>query len=198
MSLKPPRLAVLVSGRGGNLQAIMQACAAGKLKAMVVLVISDQLEAYALERASKVGIPTRIVERKKFSSRNHFDQEISKFIAEFHVDWIILAGFMKVLGPTFVRAHQGKILNIHPSLLPKFPGMNAIDNAYAAGETTMGVTVHFVDEGVDTGPIVLQEEFYRQPTWTLSETQDIVHEIEHRVYPLAIAAVISGDITFSK
>jgi len=149
-------LGVLVSGRGSNLQAILDAIAAGSLDARVRLVISNKPGAQALERAEKAGVPTRTIPHKDFASREAFDAALVEALREAGAQWIVLAGFMRLLTPTFLGAFAGRILNIHPSLLPAFPGAHAHRDAIDYGVKVTGCTVHIVDEGVDTGPIVAQ------------------------------------------
>lgn len=158
MSGKAPSLdlGVLVSGRGSNLQAILDAIAAGSLDAGVRLVISNKPGAQALERADRAGVPTRTIPHKDFPSREAFDAALVEALREAGAQWIVLAGFMRVLTPTFLGAFAGRILNIHPSLLPAFPGAHAHRDAIDYGVKVTGCTVHLVDEGVDTGPIVAQ------------------------------------------
>ncbi len=158
MSGKTPSLdlGVLVSGRGSNLQAILDAIAGGSLDACVRLVISNKPGAQALERAERAGVPTRTLPHKDFPSREAFDAALVEALREAGAQWIVLAGFMRLLTPTFLGAFAGRILNIHPSLLPAFPGAHAHQDAIDYGVKVTGCTVHIVDEGVDTGPIVAQ------------------------------------------
>jgi phosphoribosylglycinamide formyltransferase-1 len=149
-------LGVLVSGRGSNLQAILDAIADGALDARVRLVISNKPGAQALERAEKAGVTTRTIPHRGFESREAFDAALVEALREAGVQWVVLAGFMRLLTPTFLGAFGGRILNIHPSLLPAFPGAHAHRDAIDYGVKVTGCTVHLVDEGVDTGPIVAQ------------------------------------------
>lgn len=149
-------LGVLVSGRGSNLQAILDAIAGGSLDANVRLVVSNKPGALALERAEKAGVPTRTIPHRDFPSREAFDAALVDALHEAGAKWIVLAGFMRLLTPTFLGAFGGRILNIHPSLLPAFPGAHAHREAIDYGVKVTGCTVHVVDEGVDTGPIVAQ------------------------------------------
>lgn len=151
------RLVVLVSGRGSNLQAIIDANSSGALQSFVAGVISNKEDAFALERAANANIPTLVVTSKGKKSDVFFSELIAA-ADSFKPDFIVLAGFMKILPASFVRHYQDRIINIHPSLLPKFPGLNAQKQALDAKAQTTGCTVHFVDEGCDTGPIILQKE----------------------------------------
>lgn len=178
------RLGVLVSGQGTNLQAILEAIERGKLSAEVRIVISNVETAAALPRASQRKIPTAVVPHKRYATREAFEEELIRHLAD--VDLVVLAGFMRVLSPSFVRHYAGRILNIHPALLPAFPGTDAIGQAWRAGVKTTGVTVHLVDEGVDTGPVVLQREVPIKPGETLEGLTEKIHSVEHQLYPEAI------------
>ncbi len=149
-------LGVLVSGRGSNLQAILDAIGGGSLDAKVRLVVSNKPGAQALERAAKANVPTRTIPHGDFASREAFDAALVEALQQAGARWIVLAGFMRLLTPTFLGAFKGRILNIHPSLLPAFPGAHAHRDAIDYGVKVTGCTVHIVDEGVDTGPIVAQ------------------------------------------
>jgi phosphoribosylglycinamide formyltransferase-1 len=180
------RLAVLASGSGSNLQAILDAAAAREIPAEVRVVLSDREDAYALERARSAGVEALHLSPRAFATRETFDAAVLELLRARKIDWVILAGFMRILSPLFVRAYAGRILNIHPALLPKYPGTHAIERALAAGERETGVTVHFVDEGVDTGPLLMQERLEIRPGESLDELTERVHALEHLVYPEAI------------
>jgi len=150
------RIVVLVSGRGSNLQAILDAIEDGRLDAEVAAVISDVPSAYALERAEMAGVPTYCIERREYASRGDFDAALADCARRARPDLVILAGFMRVLGPGFLDRFPGKVINIHPSLLPSFRGLEAQRQALEAGVRYAGCTVHFVDLGVDSGPIIDQ------------------------------------------
>ena len=164
----------------------------GKIKAEAALVVSDNPEAYALRRAEKYNVECVVVDRKKFPSRETFGSEIERHLARKKIDYILLSGFMRVLSPVFVKAHPKRILNIHPALLPKFPGAHAIRDAWEAKAKVTGVTVHFVDEGVDTGPIILQREVRVEPGETLESLEKKIHAVEYDLYPEALNLVLSG------
>ena len=148
------KLAVLCSGRGTDLQSIIDAIQSGELNAEISIVITDKPKVMALERAAKAGIKNICVDRKKFDNRADFEEELLKNLEG--VDLVVLAGFMRILSPDFVRHYEGRLMNIHPSLLPAFPGAHAHRDALAYGVKVSGCTVHFVDEGTDSGPIILQ------------------------------------------
>lgn len=180
------RLGVLVSGSGTNLQSILDACTEGKIDATVAVVISNVPQAYALKRAQAKDVPTRVVAHTDFPDREGFDRELVRILTEFQVDLICLAGFMRILTPTFLRAFPGRILNIHPALLPAFPGLNVRQAAIDHGVRFSGCTVHFVDEGVDTGPIVIQAVVPVYPDDTEEILRDRILVQEHKIYPRAI------------
>ncbi len=188
-----PKLAVLASGEGSNLQAILDEIACGKILAQIVLVISDKRKSRALERARRSGIRDLHISKRDFPDREQFDAKIVSHLKAAEVDWVVLAGFMRILSPVFVQAYPGRILNIHPALLPKYPGIHSIERAYQNRDPETGVTVHFVDEGVDTGPIILQEALPIHPGESLEELTERVHAIEHRLYPEAIRNVLAGE-----
>jgi len=186
------RIAALVSGRGTNLQAIVDGCRQGLIDGEVVLTITNRAQAGAVDRCRREGIPCLYVDNRRFSSRESFDAEVASTLRQARVDLVILAGFMRLLTPVLIRAFDGRIMNIHPSLLPSFPGLHPQQQAVDHGVRFTGCTVHFVDEGVDSGPIILQavvpvldddnEESLRQR---------ILHQ-EHIVYPQAIQLFAQG------
>jgi phosphoribosylglycinamide formyltransferase-1 len=185
-------VAVLCSGRGSNLQAILDACAAPGFPARVALVLSDRERAPALDRAQRAGVAARFVNPKDFGDRAAFEAALVAELERHGVELVCLAGFMRVLGPEFIRRFQGRIMNVHPSLLPAFPGLAAQRQALAYGVRVAGATVHFVDEGVDTGPIILQASVPVHPDDTEEAlSARILHE-EHRLYPQAIRLFAEG------
>lgn len=180
------RLAVLASGRGSNLQSILNAIRAGKLNASVEAVLSDKQEAFALKRAKEEGIPTYCVNPKVYYDKSDFEQALLEIIKSYQVDYIILAGFMRVLTSYFIQNAGVPILNIHPSLLPAFQGLNAQKQALDYGVRYSGCTVHFIDEGVDSGPIILQSVVPVLPDDTEETLSKRILEKEHEIYPRAI------------
>lgn len=182
------RFAVFASGNGSNLQAIIDAFKKKKIRAYPCLVVSDNKNAYALTRALKAGIITVVVDRKKFNSRVAMDKAIIAELKSFGVDFVVLAGYMRILSPYFVKKFRNKILNIHPALLPFFKGAHAIKDAFEAGVKKTGVTVHFVDEKVDHGPIIAQKALMIRKTDTLATLEARIHKIEHTLYPKIIDA----------
>ena len=191
--MKPRRLAILLSGRGSNFEAIAQAVEDGTIaNAAIVGVISDVPEAPGLERARARGLPAYGVDRRRFASRAEHEAEIVRILEESSPDLICLAGYMRLLSPEFVGRFRGRIVNIHPALLPKFPGLHAQRRALEAGETVSGCTVHFVDEGTDTGPIILQRTVPVLPGDTEETLSGRILEQEHKLYPEAISKVLEG------
>ena len=187
-------IAVFVSGNGTNLQAIIDAVSRGGIKTEIALVISDNKNAYALERAKKARIETFVLSHKEFSSRESYDREIIKELEKKKVDLVVLAGFMRLLSPYFVKKYKNRILNIHPSLLPLFKGTHGIKDAFESGTKKTGVTVHFVDEKLDHGPIILQETVNVDADDTLDTLEEKIHKIEHKLYPEAIRLFVEGKL----
>jgi phosphoribosylglycinamide formyltransferase-1 len=189
-------ISVLASGNGTNLQAILDAIESGRIRgARLVLVISDNKEAFALERAKKHGIPAIHIDPKNYASREDFDREAVARLREAGTDLVVLAGFMRVVTPYFVRSFPRRIMNIHPALLPCFPGAHAVEDALEYGVKVAGCTVHFVDEGVDTGPIILQEALPVREDDTPETLRERIHVLEHRLYPRAISLWLQNKIT---
>jgi phosphoribosylglycinamide formyltransferase 1 len=188
----PLRVGVLASGRGSNLQAILDACARPDFPARVVVVISDRERAAALERARGAGIEALFVNPKDFGDRDAYDASVTGILQERGVGLVCLAGFMRILSPVFVRAWRGRALNIHPSLLPAFAGLHPQRQALDHGARVSGATVHFVDEGVDTGPIVLQSAVPVQPDDTEDTLAARILTEEHRLYPEAVRLFALG------
>ena len=183
---EPLRIGVLASGRGSNLQAIIDAIEAGKLDSRLAVVVSDRGDARALERAKKHGTEAVFLDPKGYPDREAFDQAVLAVLAEHRVELVCLAGYMRILTPGFVRALPGQIMNIHPALLPAFPGLHAQRQALEHGVKISGATVHFVDEGVDTGPIICQVAVPVREDDTEETLAARILEQEHRLYPRAI------------
>lgn len=186
------RLAFLVSGSGTNMAHLVRKIQAGNIKAEAVIVISNRPEARALERARDLGVPTAVVSHKDHETREAFDDALAQCLDLHKIDLIVLAGFMRVLTEGFVKKYWGRIVNIHPALLPAFPGAHAIKDAWDAKVRETGVTVHFVDCGVDTGKIILQRKVPVLPQDTLEMLETRIHSVEYEVYPEALNLVLSG------
>lgn len=186
------KIIVLVSGHGSNLQAIIDACQRGEIRATVVAVISNKMDAYGLTRANQANINTHLIGQKKPVNRDHAELELRQVIDSYGPDLIVLAGYMSVLSTRFVHAYSGKILNIHPSLLPKYPGLDTYRRVLAARDKVHGATVHFVTADIDQGPRVLQAVIPILSTDSEIDLMNKTHQMEHTIYPLAIAWYVSG------
>jgi phosphoribosylglycinamide formyltransferase-1 len=189
------RLGVLISGRGSNLQAIIDATRDGRLDAEIALVVSNRADAYGLERARLAGIETLVRDHKVYPSREAYETVLVDDLRARGVELVCLAGFMRLLGATFVDAFPNRILNIHPALLPAFPGLHAQRQAIEHGVTVSGATVHFVDTTLDAGPIVLQAAVPVLDTDTEDMLGARILEQEHRIYPEAIQRILDGGWT---
>jgi phosphoribosylglycinamide formyltransferase-1 len=187
------RLAVLASGSGTNLQAILDRLH-GREGIEVVGVGSDKPSAGALSRARSAGIATAVFPRDDFADRARRDAAIGDWVEELSADLVVLAGYMQLLSPGFVARFRGRVVNVHPALLPSFPGLDAIGQALAAGVEVTGVTVHFVDEGVDTGPVIAQREVPIPADRDRPRLEAAVHSVEHELYPEAIRMIASGRV----
>ena len=186
------KLAVLISGRGSNLQALIDACAVADFPAAIALVVSNNRDAQGLARARSAGIPTLTVERRDHADRDAFDAALSETISGHGVNLICLAGFMSILGARFVERWRGRLINIHPSLLPAFPGLDTHARALEAGVGEAGCTVHFVTSKVDAGPIIIQESVAVEPHDTPERLEARVLAAEHRIYPRAVRLIAEG------
>ncbi|WP_027339637.1 phosphoribosylglycinamide formyltransferase [Halonatronum saccharophilum] len=180
------KIGVLASGRGSNLQSIIDSIESGELEAKVELVISDKEGAKALERANNQGIASKYINPKIYDSKEKFEQAMIDALEEYEVDLIVMAGFMRILTPYFVRHYKNRVMNIHPSLLPSFPGLHAQKQALDYGVKVAGCTVHFADEGMDTGPIIIQAAVPVQEGDTEETLAKRILKEEHRIYPQAV------------
>ncbi len=187
-----PILGVLISGRGSNLKAIIDAIADGRLDASLALVISNRADAPGLDHARRAGIETLVLSHKAFATREDFDRAMAKELNARGVELVCLAGFMRMLSPVFVEAFPERILNIHPSLLPKYPGLHPQQQALDDHATVSGATVHFVNKELDAGPVVLQREVPVLPGDTADTLAARILEVEHRLYPEAVGVVLRG------
>jgi len=185
-------IAVLVSGRGSNLQAIIDSIENGYLKARICVVISDIADAYALERAKKHGIKAVHIDPKRFGSRDSYEEEVLGVLKDHNTELVLLAGYMKILGKTLLTAFKNRILNIHPALLPAFPGLHAQEQAFGYGVKVAGCTVHFVDEELDGGPIILQKCVEVKENDTAQTLAERILEQEHKIYPEAVKLFVEN------
>lgn len=188
------RTAILASGRGSNLQALIEACKTGNLPITIVGVGSDQLGVGALQRAKEAGIPTRVFQVGDYPHRQAQEDDILIWMRENRVELLLLAGYMRVLGSQFIRQANFPVMNIHPSLLPAFPGLHAQRQALDYGVKVSGCTVHIVDEGLDSGPIVLQEAVPVLSGDTEESLAQRILEVEHRLYPEAVRLMVLGKV----
>jgi phosphoribosylglycinamide formyltransferase-1 len=186
----PRKLGVLISGRGSNLKAIIDAIADRRLDASIAIVISNRAEAPGLEHARRAGIETLVLSHNAFATREEYDRALVAALRAREVALVCLAGFMRLLSPVFVEAYPNRILNIHPSLLPKYAGLHPQQQALDDGAAVSGATVHFVNKDLDAGPIVLQREVPVLPGDTARTLADRILQVEHTLYPDAIAAVL--------
>ncbi len=180
------KLAVFCSGNGSNFQALIDAIRAKKLSATIAVMVCDNAKAHAIVRARQSGIPVLLINPKLFKCREAYEKIIVGVLEEEDVDLVILAGFMRILTPYFVNAYRDRILNIHPSLLPKFKGAHAIRDAFEAGEKVTGVTVHLVTEALDAGRALIRRKVKVEKADTLETLEQKIHRVEHQIYPLAI------------
>lgn len=186
--------AVLASGNGSNLQAIMEAVKKGKIKGCLQLVVSDNADAYALTRAEKAGIASVVIDPKAYSSREAFDEAVIKVLKKDNVQLVVLAGFMRILSPLFIKAFPNRIINVHPALLPAFKGAHAIQDALEYGVQVTGVTVHFVDEQMDHGTIIAQEAVAVDPRDSIDALAQRIHKVEHELYPKVIDLIVRNKL----
>ena len=188
------RVGVLLSGSGTNLQAILDGASQEGSGYEVAVVVSDRADAFGLERARSAGVPAVHVEPKAHENREDFNEVLADALREHRVELVCLAGFMRILAPNFIKAFEGRIINIHPALLPAFPGAHAVRDALEWGARVTGSTVHFADEEVDHGPILLQEAVPILPGDDEAALHERIKEVEHRLYPEAIRLIAAGRV----
>ncbi len=187
-------IAIFASGSGSNFQAIVDAVQTGELAAHISLLVCDKPEAYVIHRARAANIPSFVFRAKEYPSKEDFEKEIARVLSRHNVEWIVLAGYMRLIGATLLKQYEGRIVNIHPSLLPEFPGKDAIGQALAAKARWSGVTIHYVDEGMDTGPIIVQERTPIEENETRESLQQKIQAIEHKLYPSILKMLLTiGD-----
>ena len=178
--------AVLISGNGSNLQAMIDAIKGNQIYGKICCVLSNKEDANGLQRAQEVKIPTEVVSNKDFETREDFDTEMVRVLSIYNPDLVVLAGFMRILSPVFNNAFPGKILNIHPSLLPKYPGLNTHERVLESSDNIHGITVHFVDESLDGGPICAQSSL-EITTRSVKQLEQQIHKLEHELYPKVVS-----------
>jgi phosphoribosylglycinamide formyltransferase-1 len=188
------RLGVLISGSGTNLQSILDACAQGRLDAEVALVVSNRPKAGGIERARRAGVPVAVISHRKYDGREAFEDALIAALNEHRVQWVALAGFMRLLTPRFLRAFPERVVNIHPALLPAFPGVDGQQQALDYGVKVAGCTVHFVDAGTDSGPIIAQAVVAVLDDDDLDALKARILEQEHRLYPMVLQLIAEGRV----
>ncbi|SCN29894.1 Phosphoribosylglycinamide formyltransferase [Bacillus cytotoxicus] len=185
-------MAIFASGSGSNFQAFVNAVEENRLHAEISLLVCDQPEARVIGRAHYHHVPCFAFSAKAYESKEAFEKEILKKLREYEIDFVILAGYMRLIGPTLLEAYGGKIINIHPSLLPSFPGKDAIGQALKAGVGVTGVTIHYVDAGMDTGPVIAQEAVQVSENDTRDSLQKKIQQVEHRLYVNTVNKIIQS------
>ena len=188
------KIGILISGSGSNLQSIIEAVKAGNIAGEIALVISNDAEAYGLTRAANHGIPTKVIKHDDYPERHAFDQELVHALKESRVDLVVLAGFMRVLGAGFLAAFPDRVINIHPAILPSFPGTHGQGQAFASGVKLAGCTVHFVDEKVDHGPIIIQAAVPVLSDDSEDHLKARILRCEHKIFPRALALYCAGKL----
>ena len=188
------KIVVLISGSGSNMEAIAKACQEGNIPATIELVISNQPNVKGLERAKKFHLMSKVIEHQQFNSREEFDQALLEQILPIEPDLVVLAGFMRILSKGFTEALSGKLINIHPSLLPDYPGLNTHKQAIENGDLMHGISVHYVNNGLDGGPIITQGALKIDPSESEAKLIKRIHKIEHAIYPKVIADISKGYI----
>lgn len=186
------KIVVLVSGQGSNLQALIDACQQGRIAATLVAVLSNNAQAYGLQRAEEAGIAAQALDAKGFADREAFDAALAQAIDQYQPDLVVLAGYMRILSNAFVQRYAGRMLNIHPSLLPKYPGLHTHRQAIDNGDAEHGTSVHFVTEQLDGGPVILQAKV---PIFPGDEEDEVIERVqtqEHTIYPLVVSWFIEG------
>lgn len=187
------KIAIFASGNGSNFEAIAQAVEKQDIQAEIAVLFCDQKSAFVLERAAKYQVPTVSFSPKDFSSKVDYENEIKRMMHEFDVELIVLAGYMRIVGLTLLEAFPKKIINLHPSLLPSFPGLHGIQDAFDYGVKVSGITIHYIDEGVDTGPIIAQMPTEITTEDTLESLEEKIHQLEHYWYPKVLGEIIQKE-----
>ena len=188
------KIGVLVSGSGTNLQAIIDEIDAGKLDVEVVLVVSSRPDAFGITRAENAGIATLVMNREKYVDREAADQEIVDALTAAGAEYVVMAGYMRMVTPVMLRAFPNRVINLHPALLPSFKGAHAIQDAFDAGVKVTGVTVHFANEEYDKGPIIAQRAVEVREDDTVDTLEERIHEVEHVIYPEVLGLVAAGKV----
>ena len=185
------RLSIFASGSGSNFAAIAEAVAKGQIVAELVLLVCDQPSAQVIKRAEALGIPTLVLSLKDYPSKQAYEIAIVQALSDAQVSFIALAGYMKLIGETLLAVYEGRMVNLHPSLLPAYPGREGIRQAYDNGDTILGATVHYVDSGMDTGAIIAQDHLTRQSGESLEGITQRIHDLEHQLYTRVLADLLN-------
>lgn len=185
-------IGVLASGRGTNLQAIIEAVEEGRIEGEISIAVSDNPDAYALKRAKEHNIETQYIDFRSFKNKEDYDKKVVECLKEKKIDLVVLAGYMRILSPFFINAYKNRVMNIHPALLPSFPGLHAQKQAVEHGVKVSGCSVHFVDEGLDSGPIILQKAVEVKDNDTEESLTERILKEEHQIYPRAIQLFSEG------
>ncbi len=188
------RIVVLVSGDGSNLQQLIDSCHSGRIRAQIVGVVSNEPNAYGLERARLANIPTQVINHREYADRASFEVEVTRVIQEWKAELILLAGFMRVLTPAFVNRYSGQMINIHPSLLPAYRGLNTHARVLETGDRMHGCSIHFVTSDLDAGAVIAQAVTNVLPTDDLAHVTQKVRKLEHHIYPLVVSWLAAGRI----
>ena len=192
------KIAVLISGNGSNLEAIIDACKKNVISGSIDIVISNNPDAYGIQRAKNHSINYKIIDNNRFKTRQDFDRALVEELEDSNPDLVVLAGFMRILTPVMIEAFKNKIINIHPSLLPKYPGMDTHNSVINNGDLKHGVTIHFVNEVLDGGQIIAQGEISVDSNETLEELKTRIHAIEHVMLPMVVSKFADGSINTEK
>ncbi|MDO4854371.1 MAG: phosphoribosylglycinamide formyltransferase [Coriobacteriia bacterium] len=191
---KSLKVAVLISGSGSNLQAIIDESAAGRLDVEIVLVVSSRPDAYGIKRAQAAGIPTLVMCKEDYANAQAANERIAKACKEAAAEYLVMAGYMRMVLPPVLDAYPNKVINLHPALLPSFKGAHAIQDAFDAGVKVTGVTVHLANEDYDKGPIIAQRALAVEEGWSIDDLEEAIHAIEHKLYPEVLALVAAGRV----
>ena len=192
---KPLRLAILISGNGSNLQSIIDAIETGRLNAKIMVVVSNNPDAFGLVRATRHGLHTWVIDHQDYANRNQYDDVLRHYLESIDPDYIVLAGYMRILSPGFIEAFEHRILNIHPSLLPAYKGLNTHQRALDNAETQHGVSIHLVTAELDAGPVILQASYPVEVGDRVEDMQTKSHRLEHQMYPQVLSWLSDNNLT---
>lgn len=186
------RVAIFASGNGSNFEVLAQKFQQGQMAGELVLLFCDHPDAYVVKRAEKFQVPVETFTVKACGGKQAYEERILQVLKDYQVDFIALAGYMRVIGPTILADYEGKIINLHPAYLPEYPGLHSIERAFADKKKQTGVTVHYIDSGLDSGPIIAQEHVAILPTDSLASLEGRIHACEHRLYPQVLQTILAN------